>query len=800
MKKIFISAIAIVALCIGATNAQASQRVQPPSNVTDSDAIVLNIIDNGGSLQRIHDFVFYLSEVVGPRMMGTPGELWGAQEMARRLRANGVEDVQIFPFPRNILSITEDNPTPDPFGRLLPSLFLYNHTDSRNTTYNVPETVERRGLSVYHGPTGSGTFEAPGVTATGADGITGTILRVGYGRLQDYADRGLGTQPRRRGAFVPQVPSGSIVVVDLPMINQCRKINEEARENPVVDNRCTSCGRPRTIVDRNALHLPMIQEAYYRALHAGAKVVLFNVPEPDVRLHSSINTTGWLPENGDMLMELRRDNPDDVRIAASAWPVRGGVGRPIFADHAISNTGEFAVQEANLIPYAFVPDFHAEVLHNGAKVTYILDVYDTSWNVVATIPPSIPNPDAPVIIFIAHIDAVSATPGANDNAAGMALITEMARVYQELQQAGLLNVEIVIIGAGAEEDGIHGSYAIAESDKPWRAHIPTGFDAERLNRVIAVYNFDCVASSDTWNSGMTIVLRQRYSENRHMAPIRDLVAINTIAAAERLYNMPEIPFNEANPSQNAATNPRPVMPDPGQRSPTVEQMAQHGWGIKISNGGDSDHEPFGIRHGIPNANHTFRIAHDHPKQVGVPGSRRWPGTVQLETRYHVVDDIFDRNYCKTRMEVVFRIAAAASFAIASGTGLPQEEIVSTVTFYANGGEGTTSRTITWPARSIAEAELDFPPNPTKQGFYFLGWESIDVYGGETQIGPYYFNRRMPILVSPWFSENSPFTHNITVTAKWMCKNDHVFGRWEETLDGVRTRRCTNCDYIEIVTP
>ncbi|MCL2414809.1 MAG: M28 family peptidase [Bacteroidales bacterium] len=793
MKKIIISTLAIAVLSIGIANAQT--RISPPSDVYDSDAIILNIIDNQGSLQRIHDFVFYLSEVVGPRMMGTPGEWWGAQEMASRLRANGVEDVQIFPFPRNILDITEDNLTPDPFGRLLPSLFIHNYTSPRNAAYNVPETVERRGLSVYHGPTGSGTFYAPGVTATGAEGITGTIVRVGYGRLQDYTDRGLGTQ-RRRGAFVPQVPPNSIVVVDLPMINQCRKINEEARANLVVNNRCAACNLPRTVADRNALHLPMIQEAYHRALHAGAKVVLFNVPEPDVRLHSSINTTGWMPEDGDMLMDLRRDNPDDVRIAATGWPVRGGVGRPIFANHEISESGEFGVLEANLIPYAFVPDFHAEILHNGARVTYILDVYDTSWNVVATIPPSIPNPDAPIIIFIAHIDGVAATPGANDNAAGMALITEMARVYQQLHNAGLLNAEIVIIGAGAEEDGIHGSYAIAESDKPWRAHIPTGFDAERLSRIIAVYNFDCVASSDTWNSGMTIVLRQRYSENKHTAPIMDLVAINTIAAAQRLYNMPMIPFNEANPSQCPATNPRPVMPSPGSKFPTIEQMAAHGWGIKVSNGGDSDHEPFGIRHGIPNANHTFRIAHAHPKQVGVPGSRRWPGTVQLETRYHVVDDIFDRNYCKTRMEVVFRIAAAASFSITAGTHIPQGEIISTVTFDANGGEGTTARTIIWPSTSISNADgVNFPENPTRQGFTFLGWDATAVYGGELQKSPSWFDPSAPILTSRWFSDQSPFTHDITVVAKWSCNNAHTWGAWE-TISGVRTRKCTVCDEVE----
>jgi len=119
------------------------------------------------------------------------------------------------------------------------------------------------------------------------------------------------------------------------------------------------------------------------------------------------------------------------------------------------------------------------------------------------------------------------------------------------------------------------------------------------------------------------------------------------------------------------------------------------------------------------------------------------------------------------MEIIFRIAAAASFSIASGTHIPQGEIVSTVTFDANGGQGTTTRTITWPNVSIADQGLSFPENPTKEGFTFLGWDATAVFGGEVQIGG-----RSPILVSPWFSELSPFTHNITVTAEWKSNENN----------------------------
>ena len=104
---------------------------------------------------------------------------------------------------------------------------------------------------------------------------------------------------------------------------------------------------------------------------------------------------------------------------------------------------------------------------------------------------------------------IGATCGANDNAAGVALITEIARVYWELSKAGLLGVQVIVAGVGAEESGLIGSWAIAEADMAWR---PKGaVTADELKRFVAAYNFDCVASSDAWNAGMTINLRQWYN-------------------------------------------------------------------------------------------------------------------------------------------------------------------------------------------------------------------------------------------------------------------------------------------------
>ena len=645
----FLLAIAMVMASFAFSELPTRHEPAPIVNTgNNSGAFFDNEILNLLNVKNIHDFTFYLSEVVGPRHWGTPQEYQAAKAMKERFEKWGIPFAQIDRIPFNIRSITEDT-TPDPAAaaRTFPTLVIHDHIDNRAPNYNHPRVFDK-GISAFYGPT---------IIKTGPKGVTGTIVHIGSGSAGSYARLGVGTN--------------RIALIDIPFIPMCDKYdsgfpggNPNAEEHPhrvptTGENahKCPDCGKPRTVAQRSNLSAPFVRDAYARAVAAGAVAVLFNVPEPDVRIIGG--SAGVVPPGTDRRYDGTK---------ATLWPAEGSSG-------SMRSWANIEIPHATTagIPYGFVPDFHAKelLLRENTVVTYTVDNYDHIYNVVAKIPASNGDPNAPIVFFTAHLDTVGATCGANDNAAGVALITEIARVYWELSKAGLLGAQVIVAGVGAEESGLIGSWAIAEADIAWR---PKGaVTGDELKRFVAVYNFDCVASSDAWNAGMTINLRQWYNSG-NVPPVMDLVATNTFAAAQRLYNMPIFDMDKRNPVQCPATSPFPVKPK--GKYVTVEELRAHGWGIKVTNGGSSDHGPFGQRHNIPNANVTFRIAHDYPTTryefdtngkiigAGVPGSINWNAVVQLESRYHTIKDIFEENYCETRMEVAVRIAAASSYAIA----------------------------------------------------------------------------------------------------------------------------------------
>ena len=55
-----------------------------------------------------------------------------------------------------------------------------------------------------------------------------------------------------------------------------------------------------------------------------------------------------------------------------------------------------------------------------------------------------------------HMDSVPESPGANDNASGVAVVLEMARIFAEKEQAGLVE----FVAFGAEEYGIDGRHHV----------------------------------------------------------------------------------------------------------------------------------------------------------------------------------------------------------------------------------------------------------------------------------------------------------------------------------------------------
>lgn len=76
----------------------------------------------------------------------------------------------------------------------------------------------------------------------------------------------------------------------------------------------------------------------------------------------------------------------------------------------------------------------------------------TSRNVVASWPGAKPFP----LVIGAHMDSVPGSPGANDNASGVAVVLEMARIFAGRRQANLVK----FVAFGSEEYGTDGTHHV----------------------------------------------------------------------------------------------------------------------------------------------------------------------------------------------------------------------------------------------------------------------------------------------------------------------------------------------------
>ncbi|QYZ80050.1 Zn-dependent exopeptidase M28 [Methanofollis formosanus] len=86
-----------------------------------------------------------------------------------------------------------------------------------------------------------------------------------------------------------------------------------------------------------------------------------------------------------------------------------------------------------------------------------------------------------IVVICAHYDTTSPEmPGADDNAAGVATMLEVARILEDLP----LNRSVYFIAFGGEETGLDGS-------RRWLADNPDLHD-----RIVLAINLDCVASGD----------------------------------------------------------------------------------------------------------------------------------------------------------------------------------------------------------------------------------------------------------------------------------------------------------------
>jgi len=116
-----------------------------------------------------------------------------------------------------------------------------------------------------------------------------------------------------------------------------------------------------------------------------------------------------------------------------------------------------------------------------------------TMNVVGMVPGSHPVLKNEFVVIGAHLDHVGTQageiyfPGANDNASGVAVILEIARIFNKYKLAPKRSV--MFVAFSAEESGLHGSEYFIENPP-----VP-------VNNIFAMINFDCVGQGDSIKVG-----------------------------------------------------------------------------------------------------------------------------------------------------------------------------------------------------------------------------------------------------------------------------------------------------------
>jgi aminopeptidase YwaD len=105
-----------------------------------------------------------------------------------------------------------------------------------------------------------------------------------------------------------------------------------------------------------------------------------------------------------------------------------------------------------------------------------------SVNVIGIKPAKNGDLAADAVLVTAHLDSVTGAPGANDNASGVGLALELARVLRDYNT----DKELRFVLFGSEETPPHGSFYYVEQLHP-----------AELDRIVGVFNSDMVATTDS---------------------------------------------------------------------------------------------------------------------------------------------------------------------------------------------------------------------------------------------------------------------------------------------------------------
>lgn len=211
-----------------------------------------------------------------------------------------------------------------------------------------------------------------------------------------------------------------------------------------------------------------------------------------IRVSGGRLLSNFPPETPGKIVLMRRDNYDyryrvQVRNAATA----GAIGVILF--NPIVFPGEYGGAWRPVITPTDIPvlggtwnqgDWLNDMLDQGSVTLRIQTKHYAnleSVNVIARKPAKSGDPDAEAVLVTAHADSVPGAPGANDNASGVALALELARVLRDYNT----DRELRFVLFGSEERGLLGSHYYVDQ-----------LSDAQLSRIVGVFNADMVATSD----------------------------------------------------------------------------------------------------------------------------------------------------------------------------------------------------------------------------------------------------------------------------------------------------------------
>ncbi len=232
------------------------------------------------------------------------------------------------------------------------------------------------------------------------------------------------------------------------------------------------------------------------------RVLNFSSPTPKDGLTSELVSVGMGTDadfkdkavKGKIVLVQRGGEYYRIKVARAAQ--YGAIGA-VFYDPNTEEAIAATLGETSLIPGVSLTRADGETLENSLngdkavvlKLTVDSSTTDSESQNILGLLKSKNNPDGKRLIVGAHYDSVD-TPGANDNASGVAAVLEIARLLVTAKV--YLPYDIQFIAFGAEEIGLIGSTHFVD----------TKYSTDGVD-IIGMVNFDMVGVGDTINLATT---------------------------------------------------------------------------------------------------------------------------------------------------------------------------------------------------------------------------------------------------------------------------------------------------------